>query len=67
VGRVLLWKRNVDSAKNPTLLLTLSRSTAVMLALRKPAKNSWLLKRQLQKALNFFFQQENRLYRGGFV
>jgi hypothetical protein len=40
VGWDLVWKRNVDSAKNPTPLLTLSQSTAVMLALRKLAKSS---------------------------
>jgi len=36
----LLWKRNVQSAKNLTPLLTLNPSTAAVLARRRAAKSS---------------------------
>jgi hypothetical protein len=53
VDRVLVWKRNVDPAKNRTPLLTLSRSFVVMLALRRLAKSSRLA--QLGKFQIFCF------------
>jgi hypothetical protein len=40
MGQGLVWKRNVQSAKNLTPRLILNQSIAVMLALRKLAKQS---------------------------
>ena len=40
LGRVMIWKRNVQFAKQSTPLLTLNLSIAVMLALKKLAGQS---------------------------